>query len=551
MGTRWRSAGLGILTVVGAVGAVGALGLASPSAAALDVRLNEVQVVGSHNSYHIQPVPELIDIYLQLEPDAIFLEYTHRPLDEQFEELGIRQIELDIYADPLGGLFSDPLGPSVLYGPIHFPEFDPPGLKVLHIADIDVFSTCALFVECLEIVKAWSDAHPDHVPIMILVEAKTDTLAVPTIPFGPDELDTIDAEIRSVFPDEQLLTPDDVRGSRATLAEAIRKDGWPTLREARGRVLFALDNGGTVRNTYLEGHPGLEGRVLFVDSRPGDDVAAFAKLNDPIGDFDLIRKLVKRRFLVRTRADSDTLQARTGDTTDRDAALASGAQFVSTDYREPGPFGTDYMVELPGGVPARCNPLRSPKKCEDRVLENLTGLRPLAGRSLLVRDRAGDASKRRLKVVAKDVAVEAPLPGSAGDPSLEGAILVLSNPDTGESALFELPAGPEWKGLGKPAGEKGWRYRDPKGLNGPCTRVEVRQGARLSASCTGAQGGGIDFSLDEASQGRLDVTLQLGAGPLQCLRFGGKVVRDTSTASTRKASFVARKAPASDCPVDN
>lgn len=539
MSRSWRNAGIGI---------VAAAGFASPGSAALDVRVDEVQVVGSHNSYHIQPAPELIDIYVEIEPDAIFLEYTHRPLDEQFEELGIRQIELDIYADPLGGLFSDPLGPSLLAGPVHFPEFDPPGLKVIHIADIDVFSTCALFVECLGIVKTWSDANPDHLPIMILVETKTDTFAVPTIPFGPEELDTIDAEIRSVFPADQLLTPDDVRGGRATLAEAIRKDGWPTLREARGRVMFALDNGGAVRDTYLEGYPGLEGRVLFVDSRPGDDVAAFAKLNDPVGDFELIRKLVKRRFLVRTRADSDTLQARTGDTTDRDAALASGAQFVSTDYPELGPFGTDYRVELPGGVPARCNPVNSPRKCEDRVLENLTGLRPLAGQRLTLRDRAGDASKRRFQVAAKDVAVEAPLPGSADDPSLVGATLALSNPDTGESTLFELPPGAAWKGLGKGAGERGWLYRDPKGVNGPCTRVEVRQGARLRASCTGARGGGIDFSLDEASQGSLDVTLRLGSGPLQCLRFGGKVVKDSSTASVRNAAFVARQAPASDCP---
>ena len=138
------------------------------------------------------------------------------------------------------------------------------------------------------------------------------------------------------------------------------EDGWPTLREARGQVLFALDNGGAVRDAYLDLHPGLEGALLFADSRPGDGLAAFAKLNDPVGDAKLIRQLVKRRFLVRTRADADTEQARTGDTTDRDAALASGAQFVSTDYPELGPFGTDYVVELPGGGPALRMPAASP-----------------------------------------------------------------------------------------------------------------------------------------------------------------------------------------------
>jgi hypothetical protein len=67
---------------------------------------------------------------------------------------------------------------------------------------------------------------------------------------------------------------------------------------------------------------------------------------------------------VRTRADADTVQARTGDTTMRDAAITSGAQFVSTDYPVPDPrFGTGYMVEIPGGMPARCNPISAPAEC--------------------------------------------------------------------------------------------------------------------------------------------------------------------------------------------
>lgn len=42
-------------------------------------------------------------------------------------------------------------------------------------------------------------------------------------------------------------------------------------------------------------------------------------------------------FMVRTRADYDTVQSRQNDTTQRDAAFASGAQFISTDYPEPNP----------------------------------------------------------------------------------------------------------------------------------------------------------------------------------------------------------------------
>jgi len=529
--------------------AVGSIAPAPGEAAGLDVRLNEVQVLGTHNSYHIQPVPELIEFYVPSNPDALTLEYTHRPLGEQFELLGIRQIELDVYNDPLGGLFSEPWGAKVLndFMTVHLPEFDPPGIKVIHITDIDWVSTCTFFVDCLAAVKTWSDANPLHLPIAILVEAKDEQFVAPTLPFGPDELAALEDEIRTVFPEDRILTPDDVRGGRATLEEAIRKDGWPTLREARGQVLFALDNGGAVRDAYLDLHPALEGALLFADSRPGDGLAAFAKLNDPVGDAKLIRQLVKRGFIVRTRADADTEQARTGDTTDRDAALANGAQLVSTDYPELGPFGTDYVVELPGGGPARCNPVSAPKSCEDRALENLAPERPLAGRRLALRDRAGDPSRRKLDVRAKDVLVEAPLPGSADDPSLAGANLLIENPDSGEIAVFDLPAGAAWQGLGRPAGRDGWAYRDPQGLHGPCTLVEVRQGASLRAACTGARGD-IPFTLDEPSQGRLDVVLRLGGGAAHCLRFGGTVLKDTSTAAARTASFVARGAPASGCP---
>ena len=62
---------------------------------------------------------------------------------------------------------------------------------------------------------------------------------------------------------------------------------------------------------------------------------------------------------MRTRADADTREARSGETARREAAFASGAQVVSTDYYEPNPaFGTGYAVRLPGDGVARCNPAR-------------------------------------------------------------------------------------------------------------------------------------------------------------------------------------------------
>ena len=151
------------------------------------------------------------------------------------------------------------------------------------------------------------------------------------MPFDRDALDDIDADIRSVFDNDlnKVITPDDVRGTNESLEAVILDGGWPTIGESRGKVFFGLDNGGAIRDEYVADHPALEGRVLFTSSDPGTPEAAFLKLNTPA---ESIADYVIQGYIVRTRADADTEEARTGDTGPRDLALSSGAQFVSTDY---------------------------------------------------------------------------------------------------------------------------------------------------------------------------------------------------------------------------
>ncbi len=342
--------------------------------------LTQLQSIGSHNSYHQMPRPRLFQLLLAFDP-VLFLawEYEHAPLPEQLELEQVRQLELDVFADPIGGLYA--MRPALaLLGddPIaDDPRLFEPGMKVLHVQDLDFETRCPRLLDCLRDVKRWSDEHPRHLPVAVLLELKDDPIPDPLqlgfvvpVPFGTAELDDLDAEIRSVFPPEQLLTPDDVRVPGFSLEESVLNDGWPLLGESRGRILFLMDNGGAMRAAYLAGHPNLEGRVLFTNGVPGEPDAAFVKRNDPIGSFLEIQDLVRAGYLVRTRADSDTIQARTGDTTRRDAALASGAHFVSTDYASPDMrFGTGYQVTLPGGGPAQCNPLTAPPGCRDAALE--------------------------------------------------------------------------------------------------------------------------------------------------------------------------------------
>ena len=179
-------------------------------------------------------------------------------------------------------------------------------------------------------------------------------------------MDALDAEIRSVFRPGEVITPDQVRGRHATLPEAVAHGGWPTLKAARGKVVFLLDQR-NVTAAYLEGHPALKGRMIFTNAKAGDPDAAFVEHNE--ADPEAIAALVKEGYIVRTRSDADTKEGRTGDTSTRDRALASGAQMVSTDYPwfEPARW-TGYTVSLPGRASVRCNPVTAPKSCSDAAL---------------------------------------------------------------------------------------------------------------------------------------------------------------------------------------
>jgi hypothetical protein len=70
---------------------------------------------------------------------------------------------------------------------------------------------------------------------------------------------------------------------------------------------------------------------------------------------------VKAGLIVRTRADADTAEARRNDRSRQQAAFASGAQYVSTDYMQPDPRFGPYEAHLPGGGRARLDPLSKPK----------------------------------------------------------------------------------------------------------------------------------------------------------------------------------------------
>lgn len=293
------------------------------------LRLHHVQMLGTHNSYHRRPRADIPD-----------WRYDHAPLDEQLADQGVRQFELDAWWEPFERRW-----------------------YVYHVLTVDQLTTCELFLDCLATIRTWSDAHPGHHPIVVQIETKTRFDEETAM-----RLEALDDEIRTIFPDELVVSPALVQGDASSIREAVTTRGWPTLGEVRGRVLFFLNCSRAECELYASGD--LRTRPAFPDSRPDDPWAAVRVLNSP--DDPEIAAAVASNFLVRTRAismpsalelDADALRDELG------RALASGAHFVSTDVPVPRD-DVALHAEIPDGTPSRCNPRTAPEGCRSIDVED-------------------------------------------------------------------------------------------------------------------------------------------------------------------------------------
>ena len=306
--------------------------------------VNALQLKGTHNSYHVASTP----------PADPLLAYEHAPLDVQLETQRVRHFELDAHVDPASG-----------------------ALRVYHILGGDPLSHCATLTACVGQLRAWSVAHPGHLPLFVLIETSDEVPRLvgccdadsdcDLVALGeacwPGHAASIDDAILAAWPRADIVTPDDVRGARDTLREAVTTDGWPTVDAARGKAFFVINDGGAVREEYRRESGDLSGRVCFTTADPGADDAAFVKRDDPTctapGGSESgceIEALVRQGFIVRTRADSDFV----ADPRRWTRALASGAQLLSTDV-PTNEEGHGAAFEVPGAddapVLARCNPV--------------------------------------------------------------------------------------------------------------------------------------------------------------------------------------------------
>jgi len=290
------------------------------------ISINQIQFVGSHNSYKQAMPDSFVKQLMKVNPKLLeSLDYEHIPLGDQLD-LGIRKLELDL-----------------------FYRAEDKRFLVGHVQQIDMNSNCESLRICLTQIISWSDDNPSHSPIWISFNAKDNyILGLPTPEvFTPEAFLLMDSIFEEMFGDK-LIRPRDIVDLQ-----------WPFLSEARGKFILILDEGGIKRDIYFEGW---KQRPMFINAPEGHPAAAIMIINDPIGQFDEIQRLVKAGYMIRTRADADTREARDNDTRRKVAAFESGAQAVSTDYYIPAThFGNEYQVSLP--EPVQCNPITAPKNC--------------------------------------------------------------------------------------------------------------------------------------------------------------------------------------------
>lgn len=301
------------------------------------LQLHHLTALATHNSTHI-------------EPDTVFDDshrYTHAPLTTQLADQGVRGFELDLHLRDTG-------------------QFE-----VFHLPVIDEETTCRRLEDCLGEAWAWSQQNPCHLPLVFWLEPKDDVddLVADLVPLS-GHWDALETAIRSAWPAARILTPDDVRGDAATLSDAVKAHGFPTLGALRGHAIFALLDGGAHRDEYLADTPSAEGRLIFphADS-PEEPWAGMLKINDAVSNADSVAAWGAQGFVITSNVDSaSSSDAANGDKLA--GSVAAGAHFLASDF--PGPtVGRDYVAAIPGGQPAGCNPITAPADCTAAAVEDL------------------------------------------------------------------------------------------------------------------------------------------------------------------------------------
>lgn len=303
------------------------------------LRVNHMHARATVNSYH--------DVDHDTEPEL--MGYIHRPLAEQAGEHGIRFFDFDLIPDRRAGIELDPAVTD-------------------HIAD--ELAICTTWYRCMLELAAWMDDHRRHALIVVLVGEAYLFATSRGLHFQLDDLEEMAV---TAFDRERILSPAEIRGRHPSLRAAIRADGWPTIEETRGRIMFVLNDRTLSRERYLErGGLDADDRFLFLigdrdDPESGDEVVfTFEPVLPPLeedgdpwyfetdpADLERIRALAEAGYLVHGISDDPQMI---------EDLRAAGAHFVGTRF-------PDRLGPIPEAGPITCNPVTAPADCDITEIE--------------------------------------------------------------------------------------------------------------------------------------------------------------------------------------
>lgn len=143
---------------------------------------------------------------------------------------------------------------------------------------------------------------------------------------------------------------------------------------------------------------------------------------------------------------------------------------------------------------------------------------PFTAKKLQLKDKAGDATKRKISFQSRDTAIAK----AAFNPVVDGARLHVFNSNGGtDSACIDLPFG-NWIDKGN-----SWAYKDSDLSDGPVKAATIKNG-QIKVTVKGNGPTQILYSLDEATQGSVGVVFSSG-GAAFCTDFGGTIKKDSGT----------------------
>lgn len=279
------------------------------------VKYNEVQFLGTHNSYQIAATEEYKQLFRTLSDltfgliSAETAEFTMDSLTEQLE-LGIRGLEIDIETVDKDGDVS---------------------FIVTHNPQLDNTTSCYDFEKAIEEIKMWSDHNPGHLPVTVIIEPKKGVVPVDNMKNFTMEYVKAMEEIICEKMGDSLLIPKDMMGDYESFKAMREADGWLTLEKTMGKVLFLLHDT-TVTSEYIKQDESIKSQVMFPMLRYDDrdkEYASFIIDNEPDKALSHEAESIERcNLIVRTRADSFPK----ADEKRYEMVNNCSSQIISTDY---------------------------------------------------------------------------------------------------------------------------------------------------------------------------------------------------------------------------